>query len=50
MRHFGGQCHCALFSEVRILGYAGFTCKPIIDHQNGDHVSQSPQICVRLDG
>ena len=35
MRHFGGQCHYALFSEVRILGDAAFTCKPV-DHQNGE--------------
>ena len=27
-----GQCHCALFSEVRIVGDATFTGKPI-DHQ-----------------
>ena len=32
---FGGQCHCSLFSEVRILGDAAFTCKPIA-HQNGE--------------
>ena len=25
MRHFGDQCHCALISEVRILGDAAFT-------------------------
>ena len=31
MRHFGVQCHCVLFSEVRILE---FTRKPIA-HQNG---------------
>ena len=35
MRHFGGQCNCALFSDVRILGGAAFTRKPI-DHQNGE--------------
>ena len=35
MPHFGGQCHCALFSEVRILSDAAFTLKPI-DHQNGE--------------
>ena len=34
MRHFGVQCHCALFSEVRILGDAEFTRKRIA-HQNG---------------
>ena len=28
MRHFGGQCHCALFSEVCILGDAAFTREP----------------------
>ena len=36
MRHTGGQCHCALFSEVRILGVAAFTRKPHA-HQNGEH-------------
>ena len=36
MRHFGGHYHTALFSEVRILGKATFTCKPI-DRQNGEH-------------
>ena len=36
MGHIGGQCHCGLFSEVRILGDAAFTRKPI-DHQNGEH-------------
>ena len=35
MRHTGGQCHCVLFSEVRILSDAAFTRKPI-DHQNGE--------------
>ena len=35
MRHFGAQCHFALFSEVRILSNAVFTSKPI-DHQNGE--------------
>ena len=35
MSHSGSQCHCALFSEVRILGDARFTCKPI-DHQKGE--------------
>ena len=35
MCHFGGQCKCVLFSEVRILGDAAFTRKPI-DHQHGD--------------
>ena len=34
MRHFGGQCQHALFSEVRILRDAAFTRKPV-DHQNG---------------
>ena len=34
MRPFGGQCHCALFSEVRILGDTAFTREPIA-HQNG---------------
>ena len=36
MRHIGGQCHCALFSEVRILGDATFTQKPKIANQNGE--------------
>ena len=36
MRQFGGQCLCALFSEVRILGHAASTRKPI-DHQNSEH-------------
>ena len=35
MRHTGGQCHCALFSEVRILGDAEFTRKSVA-HQNGE--------------
>ena len=35
MHHFGGQCHCALFNEVRILGDATFTRKPN-DYQNGE--------------
>ena len=35
MRQTGGHCHCALFSEVRILGGAVFTRKPIA-HQNGE--------------
>ena len=35
MRNTGGQCHCTLFSEVRILGDAAFTRKPIY-HQNGE--------------
>ena len=35
MRHTGGQCHCALFSEVRILGDAVLTRKPIV-HQHGE--------------
>ena len=35
MRLLGGQCYCALFSEVRIWGDAAFTRKPI-DHQNGE--------------
>ena len=35
MLHIGGQCHCALFSEVRILGDAVITSKPI-DHQHGE--------------
>ena len=34
MRHFGGQCHCALFSKVRSVENAEFTRKPT-DHQNG---------------
>ena len=29
MHHFGGQCKRVLFSEVRILGDAAFTRKPI---------------------
>ena len=33
--HTGGQCHCALFSEVRILGDAAFTSEPIAI-QNGE--------------
>ena len=35
MHHFGGQCKRVLFSEVRILGDAAFTRKPI-DHQHGE--------------
>ena len=35
MRHFGGQCQCVLFSEVRILGDAAFERKPI-DHHQGE--------------
>ena len=34
MCHTVGQCHCALFSEVLILGDEAFTRKPI-DQQNG---------------
>ena len=33
MRHTGGQCHCALFSEEHILGDEAFTHKHIA-HQN----------------
>ena len=36
MHHVGGQCHYAIFSEVRIVGNAAFTRKPSIDHQNGE--------------
>ena len=36
MHHTGEQCLCALFSEVRILGNAAFTRKPIAN-QNGEH-------------
>ena len=36
MRHIGGQCQRVLFSEVRILGDAALTCKPI-DHHHGEH-------------
>ena len=35
MSHIGGQCHRALFSEVRILGDAVYTRKPI-DNQNDE--------------
>ena len=35
MHHTGEQCLCALFSEVRILGNAAFTRKPIAN-QNGE--------------
>ena len=35
MPNFGVQSHCALFSEVRILGNAAFTQKPI-DHRKGE--------------
>ena len=38
MRHTGGQCHCAIFSEGHILGILGdaaFTSKPIA-HQHGE--------------
>ena len=35
LRHTGGQCHCALFCEVRMLGHAAFTRKPIA-HQHGE--------------
>jgi len=35
MRHFGGQCQRVLFREVRILGDAAFTHKPI-DHHHGE--------------
>ena len=37
MRHFGGQCQCVLFREVRVLGDEAFiTHKPIIAHQPGE--------------
>ena len=38
MRRFGSQCQRVLFREVRILGDAAFTCKPI-DHQHGKWAS-----------
>ena len=41
MRHTGGQCHCAIFSEVRFLGDAAFTGKPIAKIVS---LAQSPRV------
>ena len=49
MRHFGGQCQRALFSEVRILGDAAFKRKPI-DHQKMVSVASATACNVRARG
>ena len=47
MRHYGGQCHCALFSEVCILGDTAFTRKPI-DHKNEERGTVAAcDVCAR---
>ena len=46
MTYTGGQCHCTLFSEVRILGNAAFTGKHIA-HQHGEQGQLQRVTCVQ---